>query len=126
MYTDLLTQIKNAQAVKKEVIKVPFSNMDMVIAELLAKHGYLESAVKKGRMPKRIIEITLKYEKGKGAIEGIKFISITSRKIYSGYKNLKSVKQGYGLGIISTPKGVMTVKEAKKLKLGGEMLFEIW
>lgn len=126
MYTDLLTQIKNAQAAKKESIKFPFSNADMTIAELLTKHKYLESASKKGRMPKRVIEIVLKYENGKGAIETIRFISKPSRRMCMGYRELKPVRQGYGLGVISTPKGIMTTKEARKLKLGGEYLFEIW
>jgi len=126
MYTDLLTQIKNAQAAKKEAIKYPYSNMDMTIAELLAKQNYLESATKRGRMPKRIIEIALKYENGKGVINGIKIISRPSRKIYSGYKEMRPVRHGFGLGVISTSKGIMTTFEAKKMKLGGELLFEIW
>ena len=126
MYFDLLTKIKNAQAVKKAVIKVPFSNSDMAIAELLVKHRYLESADKKGRMPKRVIEIALKYENEKGVIDSVKLISKPSRRIYAGYRELKPVRQGYGLGFISTPKGIMTTREARKLKLGGELLFEIW
>lgn len=126
MYIDLLTQIKNAQAVKKEAIKIAFSNMNFAIAELLAKYGYLESVSKKGRMPKRIIEIVLKYNNGKGAINGIKIISKPSRKLYMGYRELRPVKQGYGLRIVSTPKGIMTSKDAKKMKLGGEVLFDIW
>jgi small subunit ribosomal protein S8 len=126
MYTDLLTQIKNAQAVKKEAIKIAFSNTDFIIAELLVKHDYLKEATKKGRMPKRVIEIILKYKDGKGVINGIKFISKPSRKIYMGYREIRPIKQGYGLRIISTSKGIMTDKEAKKMKLGGEVLFDIW
>lgn len=127
MYTDLLTKIKNAQAAKKESVKIPFSNLDLAIAELLVKYGFLDEAAKKGRMPKRIIEIKLKYLDGQGVIKGIKFLSKPSRQLYAGYKELNSkIKQGYGIEVISSPKGTMTTKEAKKQKVGGARLFEIW
>ncbi|OGY62805.1 MAG: 30S ribosomal protein S8 [Candidatus Harrisonbacteria bacterium RIFCSPHIGHO2_01_FULL_44_13] len=126
MYTNVLTQLKNAQQAKKERIRVPYSKMDMAVLEVLAKSGYLSEASKKGRLPKRIIEIKLKYEDGKGVISGIKFVSKPSRKLYVGYKELRPVKQGYGLAVISTSKGIMTAKEARNMKLGGEVLFEIF
>jgi len=126
MYIDLITRIKNAQAVKKESLKVPFSNMDLAVAEVLAQHGYIDDVQKKGRMPKRIIEIKLKYENGQGVISGVKLISKPSRRIYAGYQELWPVRQGYGLGVISTSKGVMTYSDAHKAKLGGQRLFEIW
>ena len=127
MYTDLLTKIKNAQSARKEYVKVPYTNMDMAIAELLSKHNYLESALKKGRNPKRIIEIKLKYDKNRsGAIGEVKFLSKSSRRLYLGYRDLKPVKQGFGVAILSTPKGILTNKEARKMKIGGELLFEIW
>lgn len=127
MYLDLLTRIQNAQKVRKDIIKVPYANLDFTVAELLAKNNYLDSVAKKGRMPKRVLEIKLKYDaNGKGAINGVKFISKPSRRIYSGYAPLRPVKQGYGLGVISTSKGVFTTKEARKEKVGGQLLFEIW
>lgn len=126
MYIDLLTKIKNAQQAGKESLKVPYTKMDMKIAELLAANKFIAAAEKKGRMPKRIIEIELKYDNGQGAISGIKLISKPSRRLYSGYRNLKPVKHGYGLGVISTPKGIMTTTEARKSKVGGQLLFEIW
>ena len=89
MYTNVLTQLKNAQQAKKERIRVPYSKMDMAVLEVLAKSGYLSEASKKGRLPKRIIEIKLKYEDGKGVISGIKFVSKPSRKLYVGYKELR-------------------------------------
>lgn len=127
-YIDLVTRIKNAQAVKKEKLKVPFSQRDMDVAETLAKHSYIKSATKKGRLPKRIIDVRLicKKDAEKGVINGTRWISKPSRKIYSGYKDLKPVKNGRGIGVISTPKGIMSNKEARKQKLGGELLFEIW
>ena len=82
MYTDILTQLKNAQLAKKKKIKVPYSNLDMAVLEILSKHGFIEEVSKKGRMPKRVIEIKLKYSENKGGIDGFKFINNTSQKIY--------------------------------------------
>lgn len=126
MYTDLLAKIKNAQAVKKESVKLPYSNMDYAVAEVLASHKFLDGAFKKGRMPKRVLDLKLKYKDGKGVIEGVRILSKPSRRLYTGYKDIKPVRQGYGLLILSTPKGVMDGKSAKKQKLGGQLLFEIW
>ena len=126
-YIDLITRIKNAQQAKKETLKAPFSNMDLAVAELLAKHGYVDDAQKKGRLPKRVIEIKLKYDsQGQGAITGVKLLSKPSRRLYAGVKELWPVRQGYGLGVISTSKGIMTYSDAHKAKLGGQRLFEIW
>lgn len=133
MYHDLLTKIHNAQRAAKPVVKVPFSNMDMAVAEILVTKGFVAAASKKGRSPKRVIEVDLKYTEGAnagggqaGAITGIKFLSVPSRRMYAGYKDLRRVKQGYGTAVISTPKGLMTADAARKQKLGGELLFEIW
>jgi len=126
MYTDLLTKIQNAQKAKKTSLKVPFSNMDLAIAELLSKHNFIGAVNKKGRMPKRVLEIDLKYIDEMGAISGVKFLSVPSRRLYAGYTALRPVKQGYGIGLVSTPKGIMTSLDAKKQKMGGQLLFEIW
>lgn len=126
MYYDLLTKIKNAQAAKKESVKVSYTNLDFAVAEILAKHKFIEEVLKKGRMPKRILDIKLKYQDGQGVIQGVKLLSKPSRKLYSGYKNLKPIRQGYGLLVLSTPKGIMDGKSARKEKVGGQLLFEIW
>ena len=127
MYTDLLTKIKNAQKAKKAVIKVPYSNNDLAVAELLVKHKLLDNVSKKGRLPKRVMEIKLRYEaNGIGVIRGLKFLSKPSRRLYACYKELKPVKQGYGLLALSTPKGILDGKSAKKEKVGGELMFQIW
>ncbi len=127
MYLNLLTKIKNAQAVKKESIKLPYSEMDFVIAELLTKHKWLDGAFKKGRVPKRVLEVKLRYDKeGKGVIQGVNVLSKPSRRLYAGYKDLRPVRQGYGLLLISTPKGIMDGKSARQQKLGGQLLFQIW
>jgi small subunit ribosomal protein S8 len=127
MYIDLLTKIKNAQAVKKEFVKVPVSKNDERILEILAAKKFISGFEKKGRGVKKIFNIKLRYEdNGRGAIHGIKFISKPSRHLYIGYKDIKPIRSGYGTLIISTPKGIMSGEEAKKMKLGGEAFFEIW
>ena len=127
MYTDLITRIRNAQQAKKDFVKIMYTNESFAIAEVLARASYIDSVSKKGRMPKRILEIKLRYgEDGAGAIRGASFISKPSLRRYVGYRELLKVKQGYGISVISTPKGVMTGSEARKEKVGGELLFAIW
>jgi small subunit ribosomal protein S8 len=126
MYIDILTQIKNAQGANQESIKVPFSNMDLAVLEVLEKNQFVESVSKKGRMPKRIIEVRLKYKNGEGAIHGVKFYSKPSRRLYASYQKIKPVRQGVGLVVVSTSKGIMDGREARKQKVGGQLLFEIW
>jgi small subunit ribosomal protein S8 len=126
MYIDLLTKIKNAQKAKLPNVKIPFSKMDLAVAEILAKHKFIDSVEKKGRMPKRILDIKLRYDANDGAIKGVEFLSKPSRRLYAGYKDIKKVLSGYGLLIISTPKGILEGDEAKKEKVGGALLFKIW
>lgn len=126
MYTDLLTKIKNAQDAKIESIKVAYSGMDLAILDILEKHKFIDSISVKGRMPKRVIEVGLKYQNEKGAIQKIKFLSTPSRRQYTGYKDIKPVRQGFGLLVLSTPKGILDGKTAKRQKLGGQLLFEIF
>ncbi len=126
MYINLLIQLKNAQAVNKENIKFPYSKNDLIIAEILTANKFIDAFEKKGRGIRRILDIKLKYNNGEGAISGLTLMSKPSRRIYLGYKEIKPVKNGYGIMIISTPMGIMTNKEARKNKVGGEALFKIW
>ncbi len=123
MYINLLVNIKNNQEAGKNFFKIPFSKIDLAVAELLLKQGYLKNVSAEGKAVKKVIEITLKEGK---AVKGIKFVSRPSRRMYAGYKEIRSVKSGYGLEVISTPKGIMSDKEARKQKLGGQLLFKIW
>ena len=126
MYINLLIQLKNAQAVNKENIKFLYSKNDLIIAEILTANKFIDAFEKKGRGIRRILDIKLKYNNGEGAISGLTLMSKPSRRIYLGYKEIKPVKNGYGIMIISTPMGIMTNKEARKNKVGGEALFKIW
>ncbi len=123
---DMLTQIRNAQAVDKETVSIPFSNLKYEIAEILEKGGFVEKVKKRGRKERKKIEITLKYENEIPAISNLKVVSRPGQRIYKGYKEIGRVKGGYGIVIISTSKGLMTDKEARKQKIGGEVICEIW
>lgn len=126
----MLNQIKNAQARGKDEVTLPFSKMSFNIAEILKKSGFVSEVEKKKMKTKKsevdVLSIRLKYNDGTGAISGIKLISKPSRRIYAGKEDLKPVRSGYGLAIVSTSKGLMTGDEARKLGMGGEVLFEIW
>jgi len=127
MYWDSVIRVKNGLERGHEKVKVPYSSFDMNIFESLAKEGYIESASRKGRGVKRIIDIKLKYDSdGNPAIKGVKFVSRPSRRLYSGYKDIKASRQGFGRYILSTPEGVLTDREARRKKVGGQVLFEIW
>ena len=125
-YTDLITKIKNSQQAKKESLKVPYSKNTEAIINILTENGYLNGFEKKGRGPKKFLEIKLKYINNEGAIHGTRFISKPSRRLYYHAKDIKPIKRGYGILLISTSNGILEGKEAKKKNLGGEALFEIW
>jgi len=126
MYHTLLTRIKNAQRARQESFQMPFSNFDFELAKVLAENGYLAAASKKTLGKKNFLEVKIKYDDDRPAISDFRIMSKPSRRLYSGYKELKSVRQGYGIAILSTPAGVMTGKKARREKVGGEYLFEIW
>ena len=126
---DMLNRIRNAQAVLKETVDIPLSNLRYEIAKILEKGGFVAEVEKKGKKTKKVIEITLKYNEKIPVISGLKRISKPGQRIYKRAKELKPVKGGYGIAIISTSKGgggLMTDKEARKQKLGGEVICEIW
>jgi len=124
--SDILIRIKNAQAVSHQTVNVPFSKIKFNLAKVLEKEGLIETITTRGRKIKKIIEIKLKYEEGQPVIKDLKRISKPGQRIYLKKSQVKSVRQGYGLAIISTSQGLMTNKEAKKKGLGGEILCEIW
>ena len=116
MYTDLLTRLKNAKAVKKSTVKVPFSKMDLEIVKVLNAYNFIKSYRKIGRLPKRWIEVELNLD-GPDKINGVRFKSRPSRWLYFGYRDIFPVKQGYGLGVFSTPEGILSDKDARKQKV---------
>ena len=118
---------------------MPFSKVKLRIANILKEAGYLseverkhKSSIKSGSVSNgkktehEYLQLTLKYQDDQGVLNGVKIISRPSRRMYVKVKDIKSVHSGYGLAIVSTSKGIMSSKEAKKLGLGGEMICEVW
>ena len=126
--SELIINIKNAIAVKKEDVIFEYSNFRESILKKMQEEKYIDSfKVLDGNLPKKNIKVKLAYdEKGKSKITDVKRISKLSQRIYYGYRKLLPVKYGHGAMFLSTPVGILTDKEAKKQKVGGEALFKIW
>ncbi len=124
---DMLTKIRNAQAVQKETVLIPYSKLKMEIAKILLREKYIKEINRRGKKNKKSVELTLLYDKsGEGAIKHISRISKPSCRVYLPIKKIKPVRQGYGMMLLSTPKGLLTNREAKKEGVGGEVLCKIW
>ncbi len=124
--TDMLNQIYNAQMAGMAVIEVHFSNLKYEIARILAENKFVDKVEKKGKKMKKIMEITLKYEDKIPAMAKFKRISKPGQRIYLDHKKIRRVRGGYGISIISTSKGLLVDKEARKQKIGGEVICEVW
>ncbi len=128
--SDMMVRIKNAQAVRHETVSIPFSKMKLALATILKKAGYVgdfERTKKKAKKAEHeFLLITLKYDDGFSALTGVKMISRPSRRMYIKANEIKPVRSGHGLSIISTPKGIMDSHEARKQHLGGEIICEVW
>src|SRR3989344_825101 len=123
---DMLIRIKNAQAAKKPDVVFPHSKIKLEIAKTLEKEGYVGSVQKRNKKNLKLIEVGLIYESGEPKISGLKRISKPSRRVYRTSKEIFKVKNGMGLAVYSTSKGLLTNKEAAAKKIGGELMFEIW
>jgi small subunit ribosomal protein S8 len=124
---DFVVRLQNAASIGKTSVSVPFSNFKLAIAETLKGAGFVKAVEKKGKKVKKVLDITLSYdENGKSAITGVKRISKPGRRVYRGARELFSVRYGHGALILSTPKGILTNTDARKQKVGGEALFEVW
>ena len=123
---NMLTIIRNAQRVKHASVKVPYSKVNFGIAEVLKKEGKVGGIELKKRGEKARIIITLAYEDtGEAVIEDIQRVSSSGKRVYAGYADIPGERQERGLTILSTPKGIMTGQEAKKQKVGGEILCKV-
>ncbi|MBR6407624.1 MAG: 30S ribosomal protein S8 [Clostridia bacterium] len=124
---DMLTRIRNASSAKHDTVDVPASNMKKSIAQILLDEGYIKNytVIEDGKQG--IIHITLKYIDGKmSAIQGIRRVSKPGLRVYADVENMPKVLKGLGVAIVSTSKGVMTDREARKENVGGEVLAFIW
>ena len=125
---DMLTRIRNANTAKHDTVDVPASKIKLSIAEILLKEGYIKNYEVVEVNGFNNIHITLKYGKDKNVkiISGLKRISKPGLRVYASNENLPKVLGGLGVAIISTNKGVITNKEARKLNVGGEVLAFVW
>jgi small subunit ribosomal protein S8 len=122
---NLLIAIKNAGLVNKVSVIQPSSKMKVAILEVLKREGYIKTyKVAEGLKP--TVEVVLEYKGGAPRVSGVTRVSKPSKRTYIGVKHISSVKYGHGLAVLSTPKGIMTDKEARKEMVGGEVLFNIW
>lgn len=119
---DALIRVKNGYSVGKEKVLVEYSKLIWKLMKLLEKEGYIDSIKEKEKQ----IEVTLKYESRKPVLTDIKRVSKPSLRVYGGFKDLPRVLNGLGIAIISTPKGLMTDKQARREKVGGEILALVW
>lgn len=110
----------------KEVYSAPYTKLNVSVLDLLKKEGFVSEFDRDGSGINQTLKITLKYDEGKAAISDVKRVSKLSRRIYLGSKDIKAVRNGYGLLVLSTPNGILSGKQAQKANVGGEALFEIW
>ncbi len=124
---DMLTRIRNALVAKHDTVDVPASNMKLAIAEILLNEGYIKSYTVNEEGVEKMINIVLKYGPNRQrVITGLKRISKPGLRVYARKDRLPKVLNGLGIAIISTSKGIMTDREARKLGVGGEVLAYIW
>jgi small subunit ribosomal protein S8 len=123
---DFIVRLRNATAAGKGVAVTPYSKLRLALAEILAREGYIGEIEKRGKKTKRFLEISLNPQKGKVQINGVRRLSKPGRRLYTKAAEIRPVKYGHGTLVISTPKGLLTDKEARKENVGGEPLFEIW
>ena len=133
MVSNMLTSIRNANAVTKEKVDIPYSTFKASIAKILVEEGFtsnyklLSVEVNKKTAKRKIIRITLKYTNGKKpVIKGLKRVSKPSLRIYRSHDNIPRVRAAFGVTILSTSKGLMTDRNARKEKVGGEVLCHVW
>lgn len=124
---DMLTRIRNANSSKHKTVDIPASKMKLAIADILFKEGYIKSFEEISSDVQGTIRVALKYdEKGNRVIAGIKRISKPGLRVYASKEDLPQVLNGLGIAIVSTSKGIMTDREARKEGLGGEVLAYVW
>ena len=123
---DLITRIRNAVMVGKTEIRVPTSKLKQAIVEILVKNGYLTAFEIEEGEPRGMLHVTIAPEGANAKINEITKISKPGRRVYSGAAELPVVKSGRGMVIVSTSRGLMTGREAKKQHLGGEVLVTVW
>ena len=123
---DMLTRVRNASNARHESVDIPASNMKKAIADILLAEGYIKGVqvIEDGKQG--MIRIALKYEGKQKVIHGLRRVSKPGLRIYSNYEDMPKVMNGLGIAIVSTSKGIMTDKKARREKVGGEILAFVW
>lgn len=125
--SDMLARLRNAMIARKKILSVPASKLKMEILRILKEEGYIEDFKYVEEKPQARIEIFLKYDENKRpVIAGLRRISKPGKRVYHGYQKLPKVMDGLGIAIVSTSQGIMTDHEARKKRIGGEVICEIW
>ncbi len=120
--SDLISRIRNGYGAFQPEVEAPLNRLNKAVASVLAESGFAEKVEEK----EKVLIITLKYKNKKPAITGIRRVSKPGGRIYKGVAELPRVLGGLGINILSTPKGVVSEKQAKKLRVGGEVLAQVW
>jgi small subunit ribosomal protein S8 len=123
--SNLIISIKNASKAGKDYLNVPSTKTNTAILNVLKENNFIQDFSKKDKESKTI-KVVLKYEDGTPVVTDVKRISKNSKRVYQSTKEIKSVRRGYGISVISTPNGILSGRQAREQKVGGEMLFEIW
>ncbi len=124
---DMLTRIRNANSAKHDSVKIPASNMKKAIAQILVDEGYIAGFTVEEDGKQGIMTVQLKYGPGKSqVITGLRRVSKPGLRIYTNVEDMPKVMKGLGIAILSTPKGIMTDKDARKANVGGEVLAFVW
>lgn len=123
---DFLTRVRNGLMARHSQVEVPASRLKGAIAEVLREEGYIESFEVFSEGNKKYLRLKLKYQGGEPVIEGLVRISKPSCRVYVGADKIPQVLGGMGVAILSTPKGVVADRQARKLRVGGEVICEVW
>ncbi len=124
---DMLTRIRNATTARHTQVAMPSSKMKVAIAKILREEGFIQDFDVNQDKPQPTLRIRLKYVEGRQPVlSGLERVSRPGRRLYSGSQKLKWVKSGMGIGIVSTSKGIMTDRKARRQNLGGEVLCYVW
>ncbi len=123
---NMINMIKNANRASHEVVVVPHSKIKQSIADCLVREGFIASASKKMKGGFPVLEIGLAYVDGTPKVQGVDRVSKSSCRMYTGVKEIRPVKYGHGIMVLTTPKGILTDKQARKEMVGGEVLFKMW
>ena len=124
--SDFFTRIRNGYHARLATVVLPYSKLKEEIARILEAKRYIAGVEKKGRKVRKFLEVKLRFDGTNPAIHGVRILSKPSRRLYVKADGIKAVRQGFGVLIVSTSKGLMTGDDAKKASLGGEMIVEVW